>query len=319
MAGAALATWLATGRHLRWGAAPAEVTATLPGDDLILDATMTATRAITIAAPPDRVWPWVAQLGQERGGFYTSTLVETAFGCRVTNADTVVEEWQRPQVGDSFRLHPDLALRIGVVASGEALVATSVGLAPRQAGPAAPFDFSWAFVVRPARDMTRLVVRERYRPHTTAAVALVRGCGPVATVMTIGLLRGIRQRAEAAPRADGVQAHIFHLAEREVWEQAQGEGEYRASTLGRSLADVGFIHASDAGQWASTRERVYAAHPGDLVLLTIDPARLEAPVVHEVGDPATGEQFPHIYGAIPVDAVVATRVLPPPHGPAPTG
>lgn len=318
MAGSAVATWLATGRHLRWGASPAEATATLPGDDLVPSATMVATRAITVETTPDRVWPWVAQLGQERGGFYSYTRLENAAGCRITNADTVVEEWQDPQVGDSFRLHPQLALRLAIVLPGEALVATSVG---QSAAPAAPFDFSWAFVLRPERGVTRLVVRERYRPHSTAAVAGIRVMGLVSTVMTIGTLRGIRRRAEegasqgASQPAGSEPGHIYHLAERSAWEQAQSDGEYRESTLGRSLDDVGFIHASDAGQWQATRARFYADYPDDLVLLMIDPARLTAPLVREVGNPATGEQFPHIYGPLPVDAVVATRMLPPPHGP----
>lgn len=84
------------------------------------------------------------------------------------------------------------------------------------------------------------------------------------------------------------------------------------STLGRTLAEEGFIHASEAHQWEATLERFYGDHlaaGGELVLLTIDPARLTAPLVREVGNPVTGEEFPHLYGPLNVDAVVATRRL----------
>jgi aldose 1-epimerase len=110
---------------------------------------------------------------------------------------------------------------------------------------------------------------------------------------------------------------IHHLAEARNWQQAQQAGEYRQSTLGRTLEDEGFIHCSTPQQVAGVLSRYYAAHEGDLVLLTIDLARLTAPLRWDVANPATGEQFPHIYGALNPDAVVATRVLHPPHAAAP--
>lgn len=58
-------------RYLRWGATDEEVTMTLPGDDLVDHANLVATRAITVCATTNDVWPWVAQLGQGRGGFYS--------------------------------------------------------------------------------------------------------------------------------------------------------------------------------------------------------------------------------------------------------
>jgi uncharacterized protein (DUF952 family) len=105
---------------------------------------------------------------------------------------------------------------------------------------------------------------------------------------------------------------IFHIAEKVHWEEALASGRYRWSTLGRTLEDEGFIHASEAHQWAATLERFYAGHEGDLVLLTIDPTRLTAPLVREVGNPATGEEFPHIYGPVDTEAVVAVRPIAPP-------
>jgi len=99
---------------------------------------------------------------------------------------------------------------------------------------------------------------------------------------------------------------IFHLALVADWVVAQGTGAYRISTLGRTLEQEGFIHASREDQWRAVRTRFYADVPEDLVLLEIDPALLTSPVVVEAV-PGTDEEFPHIYGPINLDAVVATH------------
>jgi uncharacterized protein (DUF952 family) len=111
-----------------------------------------------------------------------------------------------------------------------------------------------------------------------------------------------------------VAEHIFHCAPVEDWAAAQESGRYEHSTRGRSLADEGFIHASTAQQLPGVLARFYADYPEDLVVLEIDPDRLDVPLVYEVGDPATGERFPHLYGPLDPAAVVGTRVLHPPHG-----
>jgi aldose 1-epimerase len=115
----------------------------------------------------------------------------------------------------------------------------------------------------------------------------------------------------------GSSEPVFHLAEADAWAHALRTGEYGRSTLGRTLDDQGFVHCSSAAQVAGVLGRFYADHDGDLVLLTLDPARLASPLVWEVGDPATGEEFPHLYGPITPDAVVASRVLHPPHAAPP--
>ena len=66
--------------HLKWGATDEEVNRALPGDDLISNPKINATHAITIAAPIDEVWPWIAQIGQGRGGFYSYEAIENALG-----------------------------------------------------------------------------------------------------------------------------------------------------------------------------------------------------------------------------------------------
>ena len=95
---------------------------------------------------------------------------------------------------------------------------------------------------------------------------------------------------------------IFHIADRSRWLQAHADGNYTASTIGRELADEGFIHLSTDAQVAGVHDRFYR-DADDLVLLHIDEAKLTAPLVYEVVGDAPGP-FPHLYGPLNTDAVV---------------
>jgi uncharacterized protein (DUF952 family) len=99
---------------------------------------------------------------------------------------------------------------------------------------------------------------------------------------------------------------IYHIADERDWRDALETGEYRTSTVGRTLEQEGFIHCSSAAQVAGVAARFYAGRAG-LVLLTIDPTRVRAEVRYEAA-PGSGERFPHVYGPLPTDAV--TRVEP---------
>ncbi|TKK91258.1 DUF952 domain-containing protein [Herbidospora galbida] len=98
---------------------------------------------------------------------------------------------------------------------------------------------------------------------------------------------------------------IFHLALASDWAHAQKDGEYRISTLGRTLEQEGFIHASrDLPQARAVATRFYADVTEPLLLLHIDDTQLSVPVVMESPE-GTAEEFPHIYGPLPVAAVAA--------------
>lgn len=110
---------------------------------------------------------------------------------------------------------------------------------------------------------------------------------------------------DEAPEEEGgidPQASIHHLAQRDAWEAAVAAGEYRVSTIGMSLDDVGFIHASRPHQVAPVARRFYVG-VDDLVLLTIDPALLDVEVRYEPGT-GTDELFPHLYGPLNIAAVI---------------
>lgn len=98
---------------------------------------------------------------------------------------------------------------------------------------------------------------------------------------------------------------ILHITERALWEAARERGSYELSTRGRTLQEVGYIHFSTRAQLPRVAAFLYGEDPGrdDLVVLVVDPALLDAPLKYEAMPPA-GEEFPHVYGAVPVSAVV---------------
>jgi hypothetical protein len=192
-------------RYLRWGATDQEVDDSLPGDDLIPNADMIATRAITIRADADHVWPWIAQLGQGRGGFYSYDLLENLVGCNIHSSNRVLPEWQDVKVGDEIRLAPPVGLVVAFVEQGRSLVLRSGVPMGRRA---APYDFTWAFRLREEPDgTTRLLVRERYAYTRRWARLIVEPTEMLSFVMSQKMLRGIRDRAgrsaAASLRRDG--------------------------------------------------------------------------------------------------------------------
>lgn len=183
---------LARRASLRWGATDSELATGLPGDDLVPDARLVATRAITVRATPADVWPWVVQLGQGRAGFYSYDALENLVGCDIHSSDRIVPAWQGLAVGDEVRLHPDGGLRVEVVEPGRALV-----LRADDPTGNSPVEFSWAFVLcEGPGGTTRLVVRERYGYAAPWSALLVEPIEWVSLLMTQRMLRGIKQRAE---------------------------------------------------------------------------------------------------------------------------
>ncbi|MGW4231987.1 DUF952 domain-containing protein [Streptomyces sp. NPDC004980] len=100
---------------------------------------------------------------------------------------------------------------------------------------------------------------------------------------------------------------LLHLTEAPLWEAARATGTYEMSTRGRTVHEEGFIHCSLSHQLPGVARALYGDDGGgDLVVLVIDPGRLRVPVRYEALTPG-GEEFPHIYGPLPVDAVVEVR------------
>ena len=139
--------------HLRWGATKEEAEEPLPGDDLTRHARGQATHAVTIHAPVSAVWPWLVQIGQDKGGFYSYTWLENLVGCHMRNAASILPEFQHLQASDKLWLHPNAPpLPVVLVEPERALVFGSNTSEPG----------TWGFYLKPLDGhATRLIARGR--------------------------------------------------------------------------------------------------------------------------------------------------------------
>src|SRR6188508_1703645 len=110
----------------RWGATEEEVRCPLPGDDLLAVAVYETTHAIDIDAPPEDLWPWLVQMGQGRGGFYSYDWVEAIGGLDIHSADRIIPELQSLEEAAIIRLAPNTALMAAVVDPPRALVLRAI-------------------------------------------------------------------------------------------------------------------------------------------------------------------------------------------------
>jgi hypothetical protein len=189
-------------RYNRWGVDDGEITTELSGDELVRDPDLGYTRGITVDARPEEIWPWVVQIGQGRGGFYSYDGLENLFRCDIHSADRVLPQLQDIAVGDVVRLAPGGApsFRVHVVDPPTALVLVSAGTeSTDEAAPSGADEpvVTWQRVLRSLDGgrRTRLLVRQRLsRPHGQRL--LWRLVEPVGFVMERRMLRGIKERAE---------------------------------------------------------------------------------------------------------------------------
>lgn len=192
---------------MNWGATDGEVASPLPGDELLVDPSLTTTRAITIDAPPEAVWPWLVQMGQDRAGLYSYDWLENLVGLDFHNADDLVPEWQQLDVGDQIRAAPassgpDAGFTVVSLESGRWIV-TVVGDPERvisaAATPPLPDGGTWVFVLEEViGGRTRLLVRLRSRfglPPPAGWLA-DRCLEPVHFVMERRQMLGIKERVE---------------------------------------------------------------------------------------------------------------------------
>jgi proline iminopeptidase len=211
---------------VRTGVTDEEALGSLPGDEFVVHPMVEWTRGVTVHAAPDRVWPWLVQMGYGRGGWYTPQLVDLfanrwVFGIRhpfPASADRLLPEYQHVAVGDLICDGPDYAsyFRVLRVDPGHAVVYRSIRH-PRRGSPiditdpASPqrveqqlreagtyIDFTWALVLieRPGHE-TRLLVRTRasYSPRAIRLLTLPGGL--VDATYGVAMLRAIARRAES--------------------------------------------------------------------------------------------------------------------------
>ncbi|HET8786692.1 MAG TPA: hypothetical protein VFM38_13720 [Candidatus Limnocylindrales bacterium] len=218
-----------------WGIDPEEASKALPGDAIVPDAEAVDTRGIDIDAPPDKVWPWLVQMGYGRAGWYSYDQLDMNHA----SATEIVPELQHLAVGDVVPTHPGGGFEVreldpgaslvlyadralidaqakAAEEKGEGLETASVNVkatgAYLDASMRGDFKASWAFVLEPRpENRTRLI--ERFRgvmelpPETSPEGAKV-GRAVAGRALIFGLfvmvrrqLQGIRDRAEGRPIA----------------------------------------------------------------------------------------------------------------------
>jgi hypothetical protein len=181
----------------QWGATAAEAVAELPVDDLVEPGVRSITRAVTVHAPIEEVWPWLAQIGQDRAGFYSYTFLENLVGAGMHNASSVHPEWQQRQPGDPVWL----AIEARWHDRGRQVAALVD--APRTLVIVSPADWkrlergqlasgAWAFCLE-ARDecSTRFLIRSSGGAVGTHLFDAIH------FLMEQKMMRGLRDRAEA--------------------------------------------------------------------------------------------------------------------------
>jgi hypothetical protein len=175
-------------RTLNWGATAEESSRALPGDELLTNADIVATRAVSIAAPPSAVWPWLVQMGPGRAGAYTYDWIENLFGLNMHSADRIHPEWQDLAVGHVLRSGEGKpGMRVEILEPERILSSRS------EAG-----DWVWTFALVPKDGSTRLISRNRIAMKGSSAGQRLGMLimEPGSLVMERKMLMGIKQRAE---------------------------------------------------------------------------------------------------------------------------
>lgn len=182
----------------RWGATQAEISTSFPGDELVPEPAVFINRAVTIQASPEQIYPWLVQLGADKGGLYSYSWFETnLLRCPMVNADRIHPEWQDLQVGDEMKMCPDEfgppPYLVAQVWPNQAIV-----LGHQEDGQWVDL---WQFVLLPQADgSTRLVQRTR----TMMAGGLWSLIHPGVFIMERGMMLGIKERAEASQPVEGL-------------------------------------------------------------------------------------------------------------------
>ncbi len=187
-----------------WGATEAEVARTLPGDELVERAPGDMTHGVTIDAPPEEVWPWIAQIGDARGGFYSYTFIENPLQKLVGgeavyhNANRILPQFQNPQPGEGLIMD---SLKVHAVEPGKWLLASQISEEGK-------VGWVWVWHVEPVgANQTRLLVRSAMRLFPEASnpvVSTVTDLG--AFVMERRMIEGLKLRAEGGTEPAGIEA-----------------------------------------------------------------------------------------------------------------
>ena len=174
----------------RWGAAPSDLARVMAGDGLLPDWTYSGTLGVVVNAPPEDIWPWLVQIGYQRGGLYSYDWLDRLFGyLDRPSATRILPEFQQLVPGDEIPLGRGPGWPVAIVEPDRALV-----LDMRNMGG---LDWVWQFGLHPVDEHhTQLISRSRVRARTLWARLLTYMIEPAGFVMTRRMLLGIKERAE---------------------------------------------------------------------------------------------------------------------------
>lgn len=190
--------------QMRWGATNAEIARAMPGDELSSRPTFLATRAITINATQEVIWPWLVQLGYGRAGFYGYDIIENLGSPRgIRSADRILPELQQIAVGDPLPLSAAGGLIFNAIKPNQFLIWS--GKTGRYPGA-----FTWALYPVDA-GRTRLVSRIQWSHHWTSPLSLVMDLFTEFTdhIAVRKILHGVKNRAESRVEPFTQQAAEF--------------------------------------------------------------------------------------------------------------
>ena len=175
----------------RWGTTPADLSRVMAGDGLLDNATYSGTMAVVVNAKPEHIWPWLVQIGYQRGGLYSYDWLDRLFGfLDRPSATRILPEFQHLAVGDTIPLGRGPSWPVAVIDPNRALVLDMRNLSD--------FDWVWQFGLYTIdENHTQLVSRSRVRTQTTLARLATHAIEPSGFVMTRRMLLGLKQRAEA--------------------------------------------------------------------------------------------------------------------------
>jgi hypothetical protein len=174
----------------RWGTTASDLTRVMAGDGLLANPTYSGTMATIINATPEQIWPWLVQIGYQRGGLYSYDWLDRLFGyLDRPSATCILPEFQHLEVGERIPLGRGPSWPVAVVDANRALV-----LDMRNLGG---FDWVWQFGLYPVDEKrTQLVSRSRVRTKSPWARLATCAIEPAGFLMTRRMLLGLKQRAE---------------------------------------------------------------------------------------------------------------------------
>lgn len=194
--------------YLNWGTTKGECRMRLPGDELAKAPIIQTTEGVWIDAPAAVVWPWLIQMGQGLGGFYTDGPLEGFIGLDSHSADRIHPEWQHLAPGDEMRLAPHgwMGLRDGI-ALNVVDVTGQRAIVLDASTPKHLWDGVWSFHLIPhGEDRCRLLFRTRNRLRHPGDFMIVEAVGPAKALLTREMLLGIKQRAESQVQGEASAA-----------------------------------------------------------------------------------------------------------------